>query len=308
MHKEALFYKTEGNKVRCNLCPHNCLISSGKRGICNVREAKVEDNGELKLYTINYGEITSISLDPIEKKPLYEFYPGSNILSIGSFGCNFKCSFCQNYSISQEIPSTRFIEAKAMAEYSINMDNNIGLAFTYNEPSIWYEYVLHVAKEIKRLNKDHKVVLVTNGFINEEPLRELLPYVDALNIDLKGNDEYYKTLCFGNMEAVKRSIKVAKEMNCHIEVTTLLVPEENTENKTLTEIGKFLSSIDSKIPLHISRYFPRYKMDKRPTSLEEMKDSYVKLKNYLDNIYLGNLSQEEILYCMEKAINKFDTL
>ena len=222
-----------------------------------LHERAIRDkDGNLKLYSLNYGEVTSMSLDPIEKKPLFHFYPGTQILSIGSFGCNFKCSFCQNYNISQYKAESKFVSPEDMAKISLDIKDNIGLAFTYNEPSIWYEYVLDVSKKIKEINPNHKTVLVTNGYINEKPLRELLPYIDALNIDLKGNGEYYKKLCFGTLEEVERTIKVAFEMGKHIEVTTLLLPDENTDNKTLEDIGEFLSSIDKSIPLHVSRYFP----------------------------------------------------
>lgn len=297
--KEASYYKEENGKIRCSLCPHNCLIRGGHRGACNVREAKIDEDGFLKLYSLNYGEVTSIATDPIEKKPLYQFYPGSKILSVGSFGCNFKCSFCQNYSISQYRAESKYISPYEMAEMSLNIKDNIGLAFTYNEPSIWFEYVLDVAKTIKSIEKNHKIVLVSNGYISEEPLRGLLPYIDAMNIDLKGDDSYYRRLCFGSIEEVKRTIKIANDYKKHIEVTTLLLPKENTDDETLLEIAKFLSSIDKSIPLHISRYFPRYKMEEPPTSLEEMRKSYKLLKKYLDNVYLGNLSEEEYKYCIE---------
>ena len=178
------------------------------------------------------------------------------------------------------------------------INNNLGLAFTYNEPSIWYEYVYDVCKAIKEINKDHKTVLVTNGFICEEPLRKLLPYIDALNVDLKGNDEYYKRLCFGGLKAVENTIKVASEMGCHIEVTTLLIPNENTDDITLRELGEFLGSVDKNITLHLSRYFPRYKMDTPETSLYDMKNAYEFLSKYLNNIYLGNLTAEELKFCL----------
>lgn len=299
MNKEAMFYEKIDNYINCNLCPHRCSnLKEGQKGVCGVREVKKDDDGTLKLYSINYGEITSLSLDPIEKKPLYNFYPGSNILSIGSFGCNFKCSFCQNYAISQNRPESNYVPPEEMAHISLEVENNLGLAFTYNEPSIWYEYVYDVCKKIKALNNNHKTVLVTNGFICEKPLRKLLPYVDALNIDLKGNDEYYKKLCFGALKDVENTIKIAWEMGCHVEVTTLLIPNENTDDITLRELGEFLGSIDKNITLHLSRYFPRYKMDSPETSLYDIKKAYNFLKKYLNNIYLGNLTQEELEFCL----------
>lgn len=299
MDKEAMFYEKIDNYINCKLCPHRCSkLKEGQRGACGVREVKKDDYGSLKLYSINYGEITSISMDPIEKKPLYNFYPGSNILSIGSFGCNFKCSFCQNYAISQNRPQSNYVPPEEMANISLEINNNLGLAFTYNEPSIWYEYVYDVCKAIKEINKDHKTVLVTNGFISEEPLRKLLPYVDALNIDLKGNDKYYKKLCFGALKDVENTIKIASEMGCHVEVTTLLIPNENTDDITLRELGEFLGSVDKNLTLHVSRYFPRYKMDKPKTPLDDMKRAYEFLSKYLNNIYLGNLTKEELEFCL----------
>ena len=299
MDKEAMFYEKIDNYINCKLCPHRCSkLKEGQRGACGVREVKKDDDGSLKLYSINYGEITSISMDPIEKKPLYNFYPGSNILSIGSFGCNFKCSFCQNYAISQNRPQSNYVPPEEMANISLEINNNLGLAFTYNEPSIWYEYVYDVCKAIKEINKDHKTVLITNGFICEEPLIKLLPYVDALNIDLKGNDKYYKKLCFGALKDVENTIKIASEMGCHVEVTTLLIPNENTDDITLRELGEFLGSVDKNITLHLSRYFPRYKMDTPETSLYDMKNAYEFLSKYLNNIYLGNLTAEELKFCL----------
>lgn len=303
VNKEALCYKQEKDKIRCYLCPHNCLISEGNTGICKVREVQW-DNDKLKLFSINYGEITSIALDPIEKKPLYNFFPGNNILSIGSFGCNFRCSFCQNYSISQYKADSRYVSPEEMCDIILRTENSIGVAFTYNEPSIWYEYVFDVAKKLKKADKNKKVVLVTNGYINEEPLKELLPYIDAMNIDLKGNDEYYKKLCFGRMEPVKKSIKLACDNNCHVEVTTLLISGENSSLETIIEIGDFIAGIDKNIPLHISRYFPRYKMNAEMTNLDDMKNVYNTLKQKLNYVYLGNLNEEEYSY----IINHITTL
>ena len=301
MNKEAMFYEKADDYINCNLCPHRCSkLKEGQKGICGVREVKKAEDGSLKLYSINYGEITSISMDPIEKKPLYNFYPESIILSIGSFGCNFKCSFCHNYAISQNRPKSKYIPPEEMAHISLEVLNNLGLAFTYNEPSIWYEYVYDVCRAIKTLDVNHKTVLVTNGFICEKPLKKLLPYVDALNIDLKGNDQYYKRLCFGALKDIKNTIKIANEMGCHVEVTTLLIPNENTDDETLKELGEFLGSINKNITLHLSRYFPRYKMDAPATPIDDMKKAYKYLSKYLNNIYLGNLTKEELEYCLEK--------
>lgn len=298
MKKEAMFYHHEKGKIRCVLCPHYCLIAREHIGFCGVRQCS-ESEGKLKLFTLNYGEITSASLDPLKKKPLYQFYPEDNILSIGTFGCNFKCSFCQNYSISQYRPESEYVQPEEMADISLNNSESIGLAFTYNEPSIWYEYVYDVSKEIKNRNKDHKIVLVTNGYINEEPLKQLLPYVDAMNVDLKGDEEFYKSICAGKLEPVMDTIKLANKMNCHIEVTTLLIPGENNSHETLEKLGEFLASVNKDIVLHVSRFFPRYKMKKPPTDIEDIKKAYRQLKARLNNVYVGNISSEEMKYIVD---------
>lgn len=300
MNKEALYYQKEENTIKCKLCPHRCAIQEGKSGACRVRVAKKDENGELRLYSTNYGEITSIALDPIEKKPLNQFYPQSRILSIGTFGCNFKCPYCQNHRISQDKPETKFVSAKDMAIISKEIIDNIGLAFTYNEPIIWYEYVLDVCKNIKKINPEQKTVLVTNGYINEEPFRELLPYIDAINIDLKGGKDFYNKLCKGELEEVENAIRIAYSMKCHLEITTLLVPGENTDYPSLNYIGQFISSIDKDIPLHLARYIPSYKMDRKTTALEEIRTSYKLLKSYLNNIYLQDLNEAEYDFCKAK--------
>lgn len=296
--KEARFYNIEDGKIRCNLCPHRCLIKDGNFGICGARKSS-SVCGELKLYTINYGEITSISMDRIEKKPLYEFYKGSKILSIGSFGCNFKCSFCQNYSISQYMPKSKRMTVEEVSELVCSTFDNLGVAFTYNEPSIFYEFVYDVSKRVKELNEDKKIVLVTNGYISKEPFKKLAPFIDAMNIDLKGDNDYYNKLCKGRIEPVKDIIKIANKSGIHVEITTLLVTGENTNNNFIEELGGFLERIDANIPLHLSRYFPNYKMTKEMTSLEEMKNAYKRLKGKVKNIYLGNVTEEEEKYIKE---------
>ena len=296
MNKEALYYETLEDKVHCFLCPHNCRIVEEHVGFCNVRKAMKDEDGKLKLYSLNYEAITSISLDPIEKKPLYQFYPGTYILSVGSFGCNFTCSFCQNYSISQQKPDYKRVTSNELLDMLISTENCIGIAFTYNEPSIWYEYVLECSKLVKGKLPEKKVVLVSNGYITEPPLKELLTYVDAMNIDLKGNDEYYKRLCGGNLKPVLNTIKQAHDAGVHIEITTLLVEGENTSLETIQLIGDFLSNLDKNIPIHLSRYFPTYKLTAPATNLEDMKKAYWYLKERLNYVFLGNLSSGDIKY------------
>lgn len=293
MDKEALFYEKQGDKINCKLCPHNCLIKEGAYGKCNVRV-----NREGLLYTINYGEITSIAKDPIEKKPLYHFKPGSNILSVGSFGCNFSCDFCQNHSISQGRVSSEYIPPEKLVEICKSLEDNIGVAFTYNEPSIWYEYVYHSARLLKETLKNINIVLVTNGYIKEEPLKKLLPYVDAMNIDLKAfNNKYYKDVCGGTVRPVMDTIKISSK-ECHIEVTTLLVSGENDSSYEIKEIAGFIASVNKDIPLHLSRYFPSYKMKNPATKLEVMLQDRDIAKEYLSHVYVGNVANtDNSTYC-----------
>lgn len=290
--KEALYYeKLEDNRVRCKLCPHKCLLGDGKTGICRVRK-----NEGGKLYSLNYEKITSFAIDPIEKKPLYHFYPGSKIASIGTFGCNFKCSFCQNYRISQLDPEYNTVTSCQMMEMVENYKDNLGLAYTYNEPTIWYEYVIEMAQKVKE--KKMKNVLVTNGYIEEAPLREILPYIDALNIDLKSfNDEFYPKICKGSREEVMRSIEISNE-HAHVEIATLLIEGLNTDAKEIDELARWLSSVNKDIPLHLDRYFPAYKMDIPATSIDRIMELKEVAKKHLNYVYIGNvLDVDRNTYC-----------
>jgi pyruvate formate lyase activating enzyme len=293
VEEEALFYEKQGEKIRCNLCPHNCLIPVGAYGKCNVRI-----NKEGVLYTTNYGEITSIARDHIEKKPLYHFKPSSNILSVGSFGCNFSCGFCQNHSISQGRASSEYMPPEKLVEICKSLEDNVGVAFTYNEPSIWYEYIYNASRLLKESIKDIKIVLVTNGYIKEDPLKMLLPYVDAMNIDLKAfNNKYYKDVCGGSVKPVMDTIKISSKQ-CHVEVTTLLVNGENDSAGEIEEIAGFIAEINKDIPLHLSRYFPNYKMENPSTELEVMFEDRDIAKRYLNYVYLGNVAgTDNSTYC-----------
>lgn len=284
MEKKIPFYEEVKDKVRCRICPHNCLIDEDKFGICGVRtlESKVP-------IAINYGEVTSMGVDPIEKKPLYHFKPSKDILSIGSFGCNMMCSFCQNYEISQGNPQTQYINVEKLIGIIPTIENNIGVAFTYNEPFMWYEYIYDAAKGIKESNTDTSVVVVTNGYINEEPLKKLLPYVDAMNIDLKGyTNRYYNNICGAKLEPVLETIKRCSEY-CHVEITTLLVSKENDSLEESRQIAEFIASVDENIPLHLSRYFPRYKMENEATKIERITEAQNEAKKYLKHVYVGNV-------------------
>ncbi|MBS3741628.1 MAG: AmmeMemoRadiSam system radical SAM enzyme [Candidatus Cloacimonetes bacterium] len=281
--REALFYKQlEDNKVKCKLCPHECIIAEDKSGLCLGRE-----NKDGKLYATNYGKTISLSMDPVEKKPLYHFYPGENILSIGPNGCNLRCKFCQNYTSSQEKVPTRDIDADQLLSYC-KQNDSIGVAYTYTEPLIWYEYILDTAKILHE--NDKKVVLVTNGTINEEPLRKILPFVDAMNIDLKSmEDDFYKKVCSGFLEPVKNTIKTASK-ETHIEITNLVIPEYNDADENLNTMIDFLQNINPDIPLHISRYFPAYKLQAAPTPSSTLKKIYKMAKKRLNHVYIGNIN------------------
>jgi pyruvate formate lyase activating enzyme len=294
MIKEAMYYKTlENGEVICELCPHYCRIQDGGIGLCKARK-----NQSSILVTLNYGEISSFGLDPIEKKPLYHYKPGTTIMSVGSFGCNFDCGFCQNYSISKGSPETAFMTTDSLIGKAMELrsEKNIGIAFTYNEPTIWYEYIKEGAQKAKKAGLD--VVLVTNGYINSKPLKELLPYVDALNIDLKSmKDEFYQKICNGDVKSVKKAIELADNY-CHVEITTLLIGGYNNEKDEIRALAKWIESINPDIPLHLSRYHPAYKFTEPQTSVESMKSCLQIAKENIKYVYLGNVwGNENNTYC-----------
>ena len=276
--------KVNNDSVRCLLCPHYCVIDEGSTGCCGVRV-----NRDGTLIAESYGCVTSIALDPIEKKPLYHFYPGKQIVSIGSYGCNLKCGFCQNSNISMEYKNVRIdrFTPELVAEVAVLAinDGNVGVAYTYNEPLIGYEFIKDCSILIRK--EGLKNVLVTNGYINNEPLEELLIHIDALNIDIKGNNNRTYNKLGGTLEPVKNTIIKASK-RCHVEVTTLVVPGEN-ENE-IEDIARWLSSINPEIPYHLSRFFPRYKYsDRSPTPSETMYKLLEEAKKHLQYVYLGNI-------------------
>lgn len=274
------------SKLKCNVCHHHCNLSENQTGLCKARSNK---NGVI--VPVNYGEITGLALDPIEKKPLNHFYPGSKILSVGSFGCNLKCSFCQNYEISTvgkgELRTQHAIpEDLVQIALDLILRGNIGIAYTYNEPLVGYEFVRDCALLAKK-NK-LKNVVVTNGCFNDEVLDELAPYIDAFNIDLKGfSDKFYKNIG-GDFELVKNFITNAHK-NAHIEITTLIIPDENDSEKEIINLSEFIASIDKEIPLHISRFFPRYEMkEKNPTEIKKVYELASIARRKLKYVYEGN--------------------
>lgn len=272
-------------QIRCPVCMHHCLLQPGQIGRCRARK---NENGKSR--PVNYGRLTALALDHIEKKPLAMFAPGSRILSAGSFGCNLSCPFCQNYEISmcEEEPETVYVSPERLAEKALELQRqgNIGVAYTYNEPLVGYEYVRDTAALVRRAGM--KNVIVTNGSVTEEVLEEILPFTDAMNIDLKGiTDAFYRSLG-GDLETVKRFIKRAAPA-CHVELTTLIVPGENDSEGQMEQLAAWVAGVDDKIPLHVTRFFPRWKMtDRPPTKVETVCRLADVAGRHLKHVFTGN--------------------
>ncbi|MDP4110162.1 MAG: AmmeMemoRadiSam system radical SAM enzyme [Bacillota bacterium] len=272
------------NRVKCEICPHECSLKESQHGFCRARS-----NKKGVICDDNYGLLTSLALDPIEKKPLRRFYPGSKILSVGSFGCNFRCPFCQNFEISMsgiEYANTVYMPPEDLVSKAVSLKSrgNIGIAYTFNEPLIGYEYIFDTALLVRA--KSLKNVVVTNGFINEKPLRALLPYIDAFNIDLKSLSERFYQKIGGNLETVKQTIEISVKA-CHVEITLLVIPGLNDSPDEVRNISGWLAGIDKGIPLHVTRFFPRYKMSDWAATPPE-------------TIYeLARIARESLLYVYE---------
>jgi pyruvate formate lyase activating enzyme len=303
LKEAALYRKLEDQKVLCFLCSHQCRIVDGKFGICNVRENK---GGTL--YTHSYGELIAQNVDPIEKKPLYHFLPGSSSYSIATIGCNFQCGFCQNWQISQ-VKEARALEARALGARSqyvrpeevvdeAKRKGSKSISYTYTEPTIFFEYAHDVSQLAKK--KGLYNVFVTNGFMTEEMIRMAQPYLDAANIDLKSfNDDYYKKLCKGRLGPVLQSIELMKRLNIWVEVTTLVVPGQNDSDDEFQKIAAFLAGIDKSIPWHISRFYPQYRMDdSEATPMQTLSQAYkIGKQAGLRYVYLGNVGEGNNTYC-----------
>lgn len=271
--------------LSCELCFHRCTLAEGQTGLCRARGNR---NGQI--VPLNYGKLTALALDPIEKKPLRRFYPGSFVLSVGSFGCNLRCPFCQNARIAAsggDLP-TRYYSPEELVAQAVQLrpQGNIGLAYTYNEPLVGYEYVRDCARLAHAAGLVN--VLVTNGTIAPAPWQDLLPLLDGINIDLKGfMDSWYRTLG-GDLETVKAAITLAAPV-CHVEVTTLIVPGANDSPEEMTALASWLASVDPEIPLHISRFFPCHRMtDRAPTPTATIYHLAETAKRFLSYVYTGN--------------------
>jgi len=289
MVEAKYFSRIKDDILLCELCPQYCNIQLENTGLCRVRK-----NIYGVLYSTNYARTISVNVDHIEKKPLYHFFPGDNILSIGPNSCNLKCSFCQNYSVSQiKAGTTEVVPEKLLMlakKYFCNF-----VAFTYTEPITWFEYVLAASKFLQE--NGIKTVMVTNGYINPKPLKELLPHISAWNIDLKAmSNFFYNKHCNGSLEPVLKTIKTVARSS-HLEITNLLIPGENDSGNEIIELVDFIADINPNIPLHISRYFPNYKMKNPQTPLKLLyfaRDIAIKKLKY---VYLGNIEHDYRTNC-----------
>ncbi len=278
--------------VQCRLCPHNCMIQEGKLGKCRARQ-----NIKGSLYSLSYARPVSINKDPIEKKPLFHFLPGTESLSVGTPGCNMRCLHCQNWEISQASPKD-FPLPEVMPEEVIQKAKEAetpSISYTYTEPTIFYEYALEIATMAKE--EGIRNVMVTNGYIEEKPLRELYPFIDAANIDLKGFDnDFYLNECGARLQPILKAMKLMKEAGTWIEITNLIIPGKNDSMEKIGEMCKWISSeLGEETPLHFSRFFPMYKAkDIPPTPIETLeKAKETAVEAGLKFVYIGNISTEK---------------
>jgi len=300
--KEAMFYtKAQEQAVNCHLCNHHCHIKLDKHGICGVRK-----NQDGTLWSLVYGKVITQHIDPIEKKPLYHFYPGTRSYSIATVGCNFRCTFCQNADISQSPREDRSIYGNTVAAESIveqaRKTGCASISYTYTEPTIFMEYALDVARLAHGVGI--KNIFVSNGYMTEESLEAIAPYLDAANVDLKAfSDHFYAKQCGAHLEPVLKTVARMRELGIWLEVTTLLIPGLNDDPAELTEMVKFLSSLGPETPWHISRFHPAYRLMDRPVTpirtLQNARD--IGLKGGLQYVYLGNVPGDagENTYCRQ---------
>ena len=298
---EALFYeKLDSQGVKCTLCPWFCVLKNSQTGNCKVRQ-----NVDGQLITHVYDRVAALGIDPIEKKPLYHFYPGKNILSIGEVGCNMHCSFCQNSHISQcradEFQGFQTITSEQIVNKALRIPDNAGVAYTYNEPITFFEFMLDTALFARE--KGLKNVVVSNGYINQEPLRYALPLLDAFNIDLKGfNQGFYKKYTKASLDPVLETIQTIAAGGKHLEITNLVITGLNDDEEEFEAMVQWIASKTGKnTPLHLSRYFPHYELNAPPTSVEKLKKLYAIARENLHHVYLGNVSDEfrTNTYCPE---------
>lgn len=282
----ALYQKKERGAVSCLLCPHRCRLQEGQHGICRVRE-----NRRGKLWASSYGWVTALALDPIEKKPLACFHPGSRILSVGSWGCTLACPYCQNASIAHRWAPGREMAPETLADQALALQaqGNIGVAYTYNEPLLAYEFVYETAQAVQARGLVN--VLVTNGFINPAPLQGLLPYIDAFNIDLKAfDDAFYRKVLGGSLAPVLACLTACVAAGKHVEVSFLVLADHNDDLEAFEVMCRWLADLSPAIPLHINRSFPSHHwQDLAPTPLDTMAAMQTIAQSYLSHVFLGNV-------------------
>ncbi|MBL7077864.1 MAG: AmmeMemoRadiSam system radical SAM enzyme [Kiritimatiellae bacterium] len=285
--KTATYWHSDPQgRAQCDLCPHRCIVVEGGQGRCRTRGVR---NG--KLVALGYGAVSSLQVDPIEKKPLYHFFPGCPIFSVGGWGCNLSCSFCQNWTISQQaVPPGRTYAPEAIVD---GAGDSIGIAYTYNEPLVAYEFVYDTASLARE--RGLKNVLVTNGHINPDPAAELLPLIDALNIDIKSMDPaFYMDHCGGDQAAVLSFAAQAHAAGCHVELTNLVIPSLNDTEDNFRSLANWVSnSLSSEVPLHLSAYRPCYELDIPSTPLQTLERAWEICSDQLDYVYLGNVMSEQ---------------
>ncbi len=297
--KEAMYWeKLEDKTVRCNLCPHHCILKDNQTGLCRVRK-----NKKGKLYTLNYELPCAVHIDPIEKKPLFHFLPNTPVFSIATAGCNFRCKFCQNWQISQRCPTeteNTWLSPQKVVELT-QKNECPSIAYTYSEPTNFYEYMIETAKLARKAGV--KNTIHSNGYINPKPLKALCKYLDAANIDLKGfTEEFYQELCGGRLEPVLQSLKILKEEGVWLEITNLIIPTKNDDLKTIKKMCEWIrDSLGNDVPIHFSRFHPLYKLrNLPPTSVKTLEQARkIALNVGLKYVYIGNISghKAESTYC-----------
>jgi pyruvate formate lyase activating enzyme len=298
MKKEAMIWESlEDGRVKCHLCAHQCTISEGKRGICRVRESQ-----NSKLYTLIYNSVSSVNIDPIEKKPLFHFHPGSDVFSLGTVGCNFSCRHCQNYGIATanvDEVSTREITPEESVALAIQYDCE-GIAWTYNEPTVWFEYTYDSAQLAKQAGL--YTVYVTNGYMSESALIKIAPYLDAANVDVKSfDDKHYKQICNARLSPVLRTCERMKQHGIHLEITYLVIPGYNDDLDEIRQFSEWVLKIGSDVPVHFSRFYPQYQMAETATTpIKTLEDAHRIARDCgIQYVYLGNVHdhQYESTYC-----------
>lgn len=301
--REAMHYtRLSGKTMKCELCPRYCVLTDAQMGFCRSRQ-----NEAGTLYAINYGQTVAMAMDRIEKKPLYHYYPGSKILSLGPNSCNLSCRFCQNYQISQHPAPVHEISPEALrASLEEYAPDSLQVAFTYTEPLTWYEYILDFAA----LYPEVRIVLISNGYLNAPALAELLPFIGAMNIDLKAMQEsFYSEQCGGHLAPVLQNILACVQAGVHLELCFLLIPGLNDAKSDILAMVDFIAALNPEIPLHISAYHPDYQMNNHATQLQDVERAIVLAKTKLYNVYGGNLSvpdymQSTCRYCGEEVISR----